>query len=109
MARLLEGRLPLAVGKEVTIDVYNRAVRILELNLGRFDPNSTPSFIISTRDQLKFNAGDVIWNLTESVLQVWLGDYWENLSTPDTAGVSGTGALGSLQVTTNGSISVDIL
>ena len=109
MARLLEGRLPLAMGQEVTGDVYNRTVRLLELNLGRFDPNSTPSFIVSTRDQLKFNAGDVIWNLDESVLQVWLGDSWENLSTPDTAGVSGTGAVGPLQVTTNGSISVDIL
>ena len=109
MARLLEGRLPLAMGQEVTGDVYNRTVRLLELNLGRFDPNSTPSFIGSTRDKLNFNAGDVIWNLDESVLQVWLGDSCENLSTPDTAGVSGTGTLGSLQVTTNGSIAVDIL
>ena len=65
MARLLDGRLPLAMGKEVTGDIYNRTVRILELNLGRFDPNSTPSFIVSTRDELKFNAGDVIWNLDE--------------------------------------------
>ena len=73
MARLLEGRLPLAMGEEVTGDVYNRTVRLLELNLGRFDPNSTPSFIVSTRDELKFNAGDVIWNLDESVLRYGLG------------------------------------
>ena len=40
MAKLLETRLPNAQG-EVSPDVYNRLVRVLELNLGGFDPTAT--------------------------------------------------------------------
>jgi len=109
MARLLETRLPLATEPEVRKDIFNKLIRVLELNLGAYDTNATPAFIVSKRDQLKFNDGDVIWNLNESVLQVWTGDSWENISTPETAGVSATGTLGTLQVTTAGSIDVAIL
>ena len=109
MARLLETRLPLATEPEVRKEIFNKLIRVLELNLGAYDTNATPAFITSTRDQLKFNNGDVIWNLNESVLQVWTGDSWENISTPETAGVSGTGTIGTLQITTAGSIDVAIL
>jgi hypothetical protein len=109
MARLLETRLPLATEPEVRSEIFNKLIRVLEINLGSYDTNSTPAFIVSKRDQLKFNDGDVIWNLNESVLQVWTGDSWENISTPETAGVSGTGAIGTLQVTLAGSIDVAIL
>ena len=40
MAKLLETRLPIA-GGEITPDVFNRLVRVLELNLQKFDPNAT--------------------------------------------------------------------
>ena len=109
MARLLETRLPLATEPEVRKEIFNKLIRVLELNLGTYDTNSTPAFIVSNRDQLKFNDGDVIWNLNESVLHVWTGDSWENISTPETAGVSATGAVGALQVITAGSINVSIL
>ena len=109
MARLLETRLPLATEPEVRKDIFNKLIRVLELNLGAYDTNATPAFIVSKRDQLKFNDGDVIWNLNESVLQVWTGDSWENISTPKTAGVSGTGAVGTLQVINAGAIDVAIL
>ena len=109
MARLLETRLPLATEPEVHKEIFNKLIRVLELNLGAYDTNATPAFITSTRDKIKFNNGDVIWNLNESVLQVWETDRWENISTPKTAGVSGTGAIGTLQVTTAGSLDVAIL
>ena len=109
MARLLNTRLPLATEPEVRKEIFNKLIRILELNLGTYDTNATPAFITSTRDKIKFNNGDVIWNLNESVLQVWTGDSWENISTPQTAGVSGTGAIGTLQIITAGSIDVAIL
>ena len=109
MARLLETRLPLATEPEVRSEIFNKLIRVLELNLGAYDTNATPAFIVSKRDQLKFNDGDVIWNLNESVLQVWTGDSWDIISTPETAGVSGTGTLGTLQVITAGSIDVAIL
>ena len=63
MARLLETRLPLATEPEVRKDIFNKLIRVLELNLGAYDTNATPAFIVSKRDQLKFNDGDVIWNL----------------------------------------------
>jgi hypothetical protein len=43
MAKLLPTRLPQALD-EVSPEVFNRLVRILELNLGQFDPNRTPQF-----------------------------------------------------------------
>ena len=43
MAKLLDSRLPLAL-TEVDANIFNRLVRILEINLGKFDPNSTPQF-----------------------------------------------------------------
>ena len=43
MAKLLPTRIPLA-GDEVTPELFNRLVRVLELNLGQFDPNRTPQF-----------------------------------------------------------------
>ena len=43
MAKLLDSRLPLAL-TEVDANTFNRLVRILEINLGKFDPNSTPQF-----------------------------------------------------------------
>tara|TARA_R100000152_G_C6682780_1_gene116244 strand:- start:65 stop:397 length:333 start_codon:yes stop_codon:yes gene_type:complete len=110
MARLLETRLPLAAGGDVSTETFNKLVRVLELNLATHDPDATPAFILADRDQIKFADGDVIWNLDENVLQVWKTDRWENLSTPyNNAGVSGTGAVGSLQVTTAGAIEVRIL
>ena len=43
MARLLETRLPMASGL-VSPETYNRMVRILEINLNRFDPTATPEY-----------------------------------------------------------------
>jgi len=37
MAKLLPTRLPVAT-TEISVDLYNRLIRILELNLGEFDP-----------------------------------------------------------------------
>jgi|TARA_R100001129_G_scaffold177958_3_gene153349 hypothetical protein len=109
VGRLLETRLPLATDPQVRSDIFNKLIRVLELNLGSYDTNATPAFIVSTRDEIKFNNGDLIWNLDEGVLQVWETDRWENISTPNSAGVSGTGAVGTLQITTAGSIEVAIL
>ena len=41
MGKLLETRLPIAFN-EVDPGIYNRMVRILEINLGRFDTTATP-------------------------------------------------------------------
>ena len=108
MARLLQGILPIERGEQVLPDTYNRAIRSLELSLNKFDPSQTPSFLASDRDENLFEDGDIIWNLTEKVLQVWIGYRSENISTPKTAGLSATGALGTVQVIASGNITVEI-
>ena len=54
MAKLLETRLPQANG-QVEPNTFNRLIRILEINLGKFDPNSTPQFSDSEISSLNFN------------------------------------------------------
>ena len=81
MAKLLPSRLPLALNN-VDSTTFNRLVRILEINLGQFDPNSTPQFNDSEITTLAFNQGDVIWNTSIGVLQVYTGNRWVQLHTP---------------------------
>ena len=81
MGKLLESRLPLAI-TDVDANIFNRLVRILEINLGKFDPSSTPQFNDSNIGTLGFNAGDVIWNSSIGVLQVYTGNRWVQLHAP---------------------------
>ena len=48
MGKLLPTRLPQAQGTDVSVDTFNRLVRILELNLGAEDPDVVRSLGIST-------------------------------------------------------------
>lgn len=106
MGRLITTALPQAMGTAVDPQLFNRLSRILELSFSAYDTDATPSYHVPDRDEGKFDEGDVIWNLDESVLQVWLGDYWENLSTPSTSGLSATGSVGTVQVVASGDITV---
>ena len=74
MSKLLKSRLPLINnGASVDGTTFNRTVRLLELSLDAFDPDSTPQFTREKRDTLKFNTGDLIWNTTINTLQVFDG------------------------------------
>ena len=106
MSKLLQGTLPFSQGETVRSEIYNKSVRLLELSLGAVDPDATPQFTSTRRDELNFQAGDIIWNTTEGVLQVYLGNVWQNISTPDTSGLSATGSVGTVQVINNGNIVV---
>lgn len=111
MSKLLQGRLPLVSSyyqQFVDVNTFNRFVRILEISLDRVDPDEIPVYTSSDRDELKFQTGSVIWNTTENVLQVYLGNSWQNISTPTTSGLDATASLGEIQVITNGSIVVEI-
>ena len=81
MAKLLNTRLPLAL-KDVDPNTFNRLVRVLEINLGEYDTSATPQFNDSEITTLAFNAGDVIWNTSIGVLQVYPGNRWIQLHTP---------------------------
>jgi len=108
MSKLLQGRLPFSVGESVPTSTYNKAVRLLEISLDSFDPDSTPQFTAGRRDELQFRSGDIIWNVTEGVLQVYTGNVWQDISSPSTSGLSATGSIGNVSVSTNGSVVVDI-
>ena len=107
MAKILQPRLRTAMGS-VEPDLYNRMIRVLEISLGRFDPTATPQYNDTEIGQNKFAAGDVIWNTSKSVLQVYLGNEWQDLSTRTEVGVVAKGKVGSVTVATNGSTTIDI-
>ena len=79
MSRLLATRLPQSMEESVKSETYNRLIRVLELNLGTFDPDNTRQINQVERDTLRFNIGSVIWNTTIGVLQVWTGDVSINI------------------------------
>jgi hypothetical protein len=107
MGKLLETRLPIALN-EVDPGIYNRMVRILEINLGRFDTTATPEYTDTQIAQNKFSVGDVIWNTNKSVLQVYTGSKWQDISTRTAVGLEATGSVGNLSVVTNGATTINL-
>jgi len=108
MAKLLETKLPVAIG-ELSSDTFNRLVRVLELSLNRVDIDSTLSVNETQRNINKFQEGDIIWNLSTSQLQLWTGATWVDIHAGAERGVEGVSGLGKLTVSTNGATEVLIL
>tara|TARA_R100001086_G_scaffold155864_1_gene83320 strand:+ start:346 stop:690 length:345 start_codon:yes stop_codon:yes gene_type:complete len=112
MSKLLKGRLPFVQAPDlVDSRTFNRTVRLLELSLDSFDPDATPQFTSIDRDQNKFTAGSLIWNVSIGRLQLYDGDKWINLTDalPYTVSkLEATGEIGAVQVITNGSIVVSV-
>ena len=100
MAKLLNTRLPLAQGDDVSADTFNRLVRLLEINLNAFDPVATLSMTTEERDSSSFNRGTIIFNTTTEVLQVFDGTEFIDLTShrPYASGLSSTSSLGSVTV-----------
>ena len=108
MGKLLESRLPLAI-TDVDANIFNRLVRILEINLGKFDPSSTPQFNDSSITTLGFNAGDVIWNTSIGVLQVYTGNRWVQLHAPvSPQGYELQASVGSVTIKIAGDTTINI-
>ena len=107
MAKLLETKLPVAIG-EISPETFNRLVRVLELSLNRVDIDSTLSVNETQRNNNKFQAGDIIWNLSTSQLQLWTGAIWADIYAGTEKGVQGTSSLGTLTVATNGATTVSL-
>ena len=109
MSKLIATRLPIESNDFVKRDIYNRLVRILEINLGQFDPNSTPQFNDSEITTLAFNQGDVIWNTSIGVLQVYTGNRWVQLHTPvNPQGYELQSSLGSVTIKVAGNTTITI-
>ena len=109
MSKLLPTRLPISFSPQVGSDTYNRLVRVLEINLGRFDPDNTRQITTSERNTLYFDPGSLIWNTTIGVLQVYTGTYWIDIGTPtNPLGYEAQALLGNVSVKTNGDITIEL-
>jgi|TARA_R110000744_G_scaffold362438_1_gene470504 hypothetical protein len=109
MSRLLTTQLPQSTGEQVDSGTYNRLIRVLELNLGTFDPDNTRQMTQTERDKFRFNQGSLIWNTNVGVLQVWTGYHWLNIGDKlIDLGYEVTASLGQVTVATNGDVSIDI-
>ena len=102
MSKLLQTRLPLADGQDVTADTFNRLIRILELNLGSVDPNAVQIFNATEISELQFATGAIIFNSTTEVHQAFDGTEFRNLYEHRTylTGLSATMSLGTVTVST---------
>tara|TARA_R110001632_G_scaffold109774_1_gene220117 strand:- start:622 stop:963 length:342 start_codon:yes stop_codon:yes gene_type:complete len=109
MSKLLPTRLPIANTPEISSEIYNRLVRILEINLGEFDPDNTRQITTAVRDTLYFDPGTLIWNTSIGVLQVYAGNYWIDIGTPtNPLGYEAQALVGNVSVKTNGNITIEL-
>ncbi len=109
MSKILQTQLPLAYGDTTSVDVFNRLVRILEINLGSVDPDNTLQLSTTERDKLNFNIATLIFNTTTEVLQVYNGHEFLDLGTPaNPQGYQAQALVGSVSVKTNGDITVNL-
>tara|TARA_R100001082_G_scaffold62020_1_gene34645 strand:+ start:3393 stop:3704 length:312 start_codon:yes stop_codon:yes gene_type:complete len=101
MSKLLPTRLPLAQGETVNADVFNRMVRVLELNLGAVDINISPHFNATEISELQFATGAVIFNTTTQIHQAFDGTRLRDLYSHQTypTGLAMTSAVGAVTVT----------
>ena len=108
MSKLLPTQLPLAQS-EVTPELFNRLIRLLEINLGAVDVNNTQQ--VNDADKLKFNflAGSIIWNTTLGVLQVYTGNKWVDIGErTNNLGFEASADLGKVDIKIAGDISINV-
>ena len=108
MSKLLQTQLPQAL-TEVTPDIFNRLIRILEINLGAVDLDNTRQVSENELNTINFNAGSIIWNTTLEVLQVYTGNEWVDIGTRLVDdGLQAPSAVGKVTVKNNGATSIKL-
>jgi|TARA_Y100000004_G_C8693867_1_gene318749 hypothetical protein len=109
MSKLLVTQLPQEMEEVVSAGTYNRLVRILEINLGEFDPDNIRQIADSEKASLNFNPGSIVWNTNNESLEVWSGSYWLTLSTPQNDhGLSATGSVGEVTIKIAGATTITL-
>ena len=93
--------MPIAQGDMVSIETFNRLVRVLELNLSAHDPDRIKHFTNTETSELQFATGAIIFNSTVEVHQAFDGNEFRNLYEHRTyvTGVSATMSVGAVTVT----------
>ena len=109
MSKLLVTRLPIEMEEVVNAETYNRLVRILEINLGEFDPDNIRQIDDTTKSQSKFNPGSVVWKTNNESLEVYSGNEWITITTPKiNKGLSATGSVGEVTLKIAGATSISL-
>ena len=116
MAKLLRTSLPFSSDGQVNGELYNRLLRVLELNLGEFDPDNTRQITTEEKLDNKFNLGAIVFDTTLSKLQVYDGDNWLSIATipldvfsgPPTNGLEAQIFLGTLSVSAGGDTTITL-
>jgi len=108
MSKLLQTQLPLA-SEQVTSDIFNRLVRILEINLGAVDLDNVRQISDPEKNTLKFNDGSIIWNTTVGVLQVYTGNKWLDIGERTLSqGFEMTSSVGKVTINIAGSTTITL-
>ena len=109
MSKLLVTRLPQETEEVVNPNTYNRLVRVLELNLGEFDPDNTRQINDAEKTKLGFNAGSIVWNTNNESLEVWTGSKWLAFSTPqNNHGLEAAGGVGEVTIKIAGATTITL-
>ena len=109
MSRLLVTQLPQEMEEVVSAGTYNRLIRILEINLGEFDPDNIRQIDDTEKGKIQFNAGSIVWNTNNESLEVWSGSQWLTLSTPQNDhGLSATGSVGEVTLKIAGDTTITL-
>ena len=108
MSKILQTQLPLATDT-VSSDIFNRLVRILEINLGAVDLDNVRQISDAEKNTLQFNAGSIIWNTTIGVLQVYTGNKWIDIGDRTLAkGFEMTSEVGTVTIKIAGATTIEL-
>ena len=108
MSKLLQTQLPIA-SDTVTSDLFNRLVRILEINLGAVDLDNVRQISDAEKNTLKFNDGSIIWNTTVGVLQAYTGNKWIDIGERTLGkGFEMTSSVGSVTIKIAGATTITL-
>tara|TARA_R100000781_G_C4047686_1_gene116346 strand:- start:13 stop:339 length:327 start_codon:yes stop_codon:yes gene_type:complete len=108
MSKILQTQLPLATDT-VSSDIFNRLVRILEINLGAVDLDNVRQISDAEKNTLQFNAGSIIWNTTIGVLQVYTGNKWVDIGNRTLAkGFEMTSEVGTVTIKIAGDTTIEL-
>tara|TARA_R100000773_G_scaffold5902_3_gene6267 strand:+ start:70 stop:396 length:327 start_codon:yes stop_codon:yes gene_type:complete len=108
MSKILQTQLPLATDT-VSSDIFNRLVRILEINLGAVDLDNVRQISDAEKNTLQFNAGSIIWNTTIGVLQVYTGNKWIDIGDRTLAkGFEMTSEVGTVTIKIAGDTTIEL-
>ncbi len=101
MSKILETLLPIAQGDKVSVETFNRLIRVLEINLNKVELDRSPHFNATEISELQVATGAIIFNTTTSIHQAFDGtqlrDLYSHQTYPTGQGV--TASLGSVTVT----------